>query len=1238
MVTWLQRLRAWLATLLAVVIILAAVLVGVGRMLIPYADHARPWLEQELSERIGYPLSFDSVDLQWPRLTPRITLNAIRLGDRDQLLVTVDQAHLELHLRNLVRDERNLFNLVVLGLDLALIEDEDGYWGMRLEGGGQLAAGNGRERPLAGDLTIRDARVRVVPARLPATVWKLKEADIQRTGDQTIVHGILHPEVTERSMLELRLQANHPQERIHSARAWARIRDLSLDKDLITGLLPEGVDLGGRRIDATLWLDWSAGVGARVDVEFGVHGGRRAEVNGHLRAEQSGRRIDGELVELTVGGEPVATGLKMGQRGRYWALAANRVNLERLHALVEPWAPVLPWWPGRLSGNIEQLDILFESRQGLHALGGRVSNLELSSGERTPGVSGLDVELSLAGDRMALAPSGTPRIDWPHMLRQPVDLDRLSGRVLISPHGIEMVDLAIGHAVIDARADGWIYLGEGRPFLDFAVAVDRVESDDPRAWLPHGLIPDTTLAWLDQALTRVGLAAGGLLFHMRAGHKAADFEPGDFQAWIDFEDAGLDYWPDWPVAEGMAGRVDFVGNSLFGRIDAGRIGTMGLAVDQAVIPNLTEPELFLLVIAEKTEAGALAEVLREIPVPGWATTIEPMQWSGPVSWSTEITLPFRRMVDWDLDGEISFDGVDFRLPELGVGLEQLEGAVAFDRRGIRPAVVQAMVGQHTTALDLVADFEGVARLQLGAALNPAHLALSGSPLAGLTDYVVGASHWQLDLSARETGGMNLRLHSDLAGLGIELPAPLNKIPSTTWPLAVDGSIVEQRLTLNAALAERLDLRLDRTGQDWRLGLGFGGTRAQLPEVGIFDLRGHLERIDLRPWVELYGDQVNDQRTDALSGRAALRFDRLQYGDLYVEDVDLSLARDNNVWLLDLAGESVDGSARIPVPMDSGRVLAIDFNRLHLNDASPDPADSDLDIQQGPGQTSTASPTGKPPLHLLIEDLRYESLALGRVRVEAHAVRDGMEFEQFNVDGPALRLQGLGRWIDTEDGPYSEFDGRLITDSLTGLLATLGYESGIEAAHTQLDLNGRWPGAPHDFSLRRLAGKMRLHITDGLIPEARPGAGRLLGLASISTIPRRLMLDFRDVFAQGLKFDQIEGNFLLGSGMAVTDDLTIDAPAARILVTGSTDMVARQYDQHLLVEPGVGATLPIIGVIAGGPAGAAAGLVLQTLLDRTLRGITEARYSVTGSWDSPEVELVEARVADEEGDEVIAPPD
>ena len=89
---------------------------------------------------------------------------------------------------------------------------------------------------------------------------------------------------------------------------------------------------------------------------------------------------------------------------------------------------------------------------------------------------------------------------------------------------------------------------------------------------------------------------------------------------------------------------------------------------------------------------------------------------------------------------------------------------------------------------------------------------------------------------------------------------------------------------------------------------------------------------------------------------------------------------------------------------------------------------------------------------------------------------------------------------------------------------------------------------------------------------------------------------------------------------------LKSSSASIDVTGRTDLVERQYDQLITIRPGVGNTLPIIGALAGGPGGAAAGLALQGLLHESLAEATKVRYAISGSWDEPEIEPVEVERA------------
>jgi uncharacterized protein YhdP len=133
---------------------------------------------------------------------------------------------------------------------------------------------------------------------------------------------------------------------------------------------------------------------------------------------------------------------------------------------------------------------------------------------------------------------------------------------------------------------------------------------------------------------------------------------------------------------------------------------------------------------------------------------------------------------------------------------------------------------------------------------------------------------------------------------------------------------------------------------------------------------------------------------------------------------------------------------------------------------------------------------------------------------------------------------------------------------------------------------------------------------------------MLGLLSLSELPRRLAMDFRDVFDDGFSFDEARGTMRLENGTSYTDDMLLSSTVAEISIAGSTDLVAQTFDYEFAVRPGVSKTLPVIGAIAGGPVGAAAGLALQAILRDALGEAAEARYTIGGTWEEPLVEPVE----------------
>jgi len=248
--------------------------------------------------------------------------------------------------------------------------------------------------------------------------------------------------------------------------------------------------------------------------------------------------------------------------------------------------------------------------------------------------------------------------------------------------------------------------------------------------------------------------------------------------------------------------------------------------------------------------------------------------------------------------------------------------------------------------------------------------------------------------------------------------------------------------------------------------------------------------------------------------------------------------------------------------------------------------------------------------------------LGETRIEAYPTAKGFHFEKVDASSEKLSFQASGDWSLGDLGQRSDFEIHMASESLGDFLKSMDISSAVEGGQTMVDFSAWWPGSPAAFALSRLNGVIRFSVVDGNIADASAGGGRLLGLLSIQALPKRLSLDFRDVFDSGFSFDEAVGTFHLENGIAATDDFQLKSSAANISISGTTNLVDQLYDQLMTIKPGLGNTLPIIGVLAGGPIGAAAGLALQGLLQNQIGEATQVQYSITGTWDDPVFEAIE----------------
>jgi uncharacterized protein YhdP len=206
--------------------------------------------------------------------------------------------------------------------------------------------------------------------------------------------------------------------------------------------------------------------------------------------------------------------------------------------------------------------------------------------------------------------------------------------------------------------------------------------------------------------------------------------------------------------------------------------------------------------------------------------------------------------------------------------------------------------------------------------------------------------------------------------------------------------------------------------------------------------------------------------------------------------------------------------------------------------------------------------------------------------------------------------------------------KLDVSSVEKMLSRLGYPEAVRRGKAVLEGDVLWRGAPTALHMPTLGGKMHVDVENGQFTQLDPGVGRLLGVLNLQALPRRITLDFRDVFSQGFAFDRISGSIQMSNGVLRTDDLELLGPAARVFMSGEADAGRETQNLRVKVQPTLSESVAVGSVIATAgaihPAVGLAAYLVQKALRDPVEKLFSFEYSVTGAWSDPKVEKLASR--------------
>ncbi|MDR3452695.1 MAG: YhdP family protein [Rhodoferax sp.] len=644
--------------------------------------------------------------------------------------------------------------------------------------------------------------------------------------------------------------------------------------------------------------------------------------------------------------------------------------------------------------------------------------------------------------------------------------------------------------------------------------------------------------------------------------------------------------------------------------------------------------------------------------------------SGPADLKLHLELPIHSIAKSKVLGSVTLAGNDLQMSPGTPLLGKAQGVVSFTESGFAISAGQARMlggdirieGGMRAPTAAQPDSPIVIRAQGSITALALQQARELGAVARLAQNATGSTTYAAVLGFRK-GVPDLSVTSTLQGLALNLPAPLNKSAEATLPLRLESKRLPGLAGAAGQAQDQLSLEIGRiasatyvrdlSGAQARvvrgaIGVGLGaGEAPPLPEAGVA-ASVNLDRLDLDAWQALLSRVVDSSAgpatpqattpsatapadtSDYLPTAVALRARELTVQGRTLHNVVVGGSRDGRTWRANLDADELDGYAeyRPSSGASAGRVYAR-LARLKIAASSTSKVEELLE-----------KPTDSvPALDIVVDDFELKGKRLGRVEIDAVnrgptlMARDGgtreWRLNKLNITLPEATFSATGNWAAPDaqaaapSGPRrTTMNFKLDINDSGALLARFGMKDVIRRGKGKMEGQVAWTGSPFTLDYPTMGGQFNINIESGQFLKADPGLAKLLGVLSLQSLPRRLTLNFSDVFSDGFAFDFVRGDVRINHGIAVTNNLQMKGVNAAVLMDGQADLDHETQSIRVVVVPELNAGTASLIATAINPAIGLGSFLAQLFLRRPLMEAATQEFHIDGTWTDPKITRVE----------------
>ncbi|MEY4766975.1 MAG: hypothetical protein RI907_3648 [Pseudomonadota bacterium] len=741
----------------------------------------------------------------------------------------------------------------------------------------------------------------------------------------------------------------------------------------------------------------------------------------------------------------------------------------------------------------------------------------------------------------------------------------------------------------------------------------------------------------------------------------------------------------WPAFTQLQGLLSFEGQRLVIREASGRLGTVGSGTfamhnvaGQINDLGAADPHLTIQGQGE----GPLEDALKFLglsPIGEWTGQVmAPARAQGHGKLNLSLDIPLDHTIDTHVQGEVLLpeDGsASLRMQPGLPQLARLTGRIGFTESELKVKAhahvwgnPMEITGHRIPNGQIRFDAQGpVTAASLAEAREFAVLPILAPQLSGEAPVRVTIA-MNPDAQGHLPPGPTVWVQSSMQGMQGNWPAPMNKAPAATWPLKVtyrpdDPQGLKDAISVELGQASpttpqlQVEIRRDVSGPHARFLRGsiqlWQGTMAApsalvLPASGM-SAQVMVPLVDVDAWLPVVRQlQADASQAPTAGGESAevylprsvaVKTALLQFKQRSLKDVAGTLAHPSqDVWHAQLDAAQVAGQVDWLPDAGGGQKLVARLSRLAIPQA-----EAQALADQAAEQLTGGATTRLPAVDVVIDRFDWRGITLGKLEVLAsnravsNQAQPEWRLQRFQVSNPEAKLNAEGQWALAGGATRgsgrasalsrSSFQFNLDVANSGNLLTRLGLPKTVQGGKGNLTGQISWQGSPLEPDPLSMLGDIRIKISEGQFLKVDPGMAKLLGVLSLQSLPRRLTLDFRDLFEQGFAFDGIDGDVAVGQGMARTRNLRMRGVTAVVLMEGEADLARETQDIHVFVVPEINAGGASLAYAAINPVVGLGTFVAQWLLRKQVAAAGTQEFRVSGPWSDPTVEKLQLKDLD-----------